>query len=122
MKISVPFGNMVAHMFGHADPAQKTGIINRLLSGMGASAGPVLSRLGIPGMSSASPIPDVTTEQAMRVSPDQVQQLATHAQTANPGIVATMSNFYAQHPVLVKTLGAAALSLILGRIGNSGRR
>ena len=114
------FGAMVAHMFGFADPGQKTGIVNRLLTGAGPSAPTLLSQLGLPGATGSQP-PSVTQDQASVLSSPQVEQLATQAQAANPGIVGTMSDFYAQHPVLVKTLGAAALSLILGNIGRSNR-
>lgn len=115
------FGAMVAHMFGFADPDQKTGIVNRLLTGAGPSAPTLLSQLGLPGGATGRQPISVTQEQASVLSSPQVEQLATQAQAANPGIVGTMSDFYAQHPVLVKTLGAASLSLILGNIGRSNR-
>jgi len=113
------FGEMVAHMFGNANPGQKSGIVNRLLAGLGPAATSILSRLGIAAAPQAGqPVPSVTTEQATRMSPAQVEELATHAKNANPGIVQSMSQFYAQHPVLVKTLGAAALAIISNRIMN----
>ena len=114
------FGEMVAHMFGQANPEQKTGIVNRLLAGIGPAAIAVLSQVGLKGIvgqGNAAP-PNLSTEQAGQLSTGQVRQIATQAQSANPGIVESMSNFYAQHPVLVKSLGAAALAIILGKIGN----
>ncbi len=113
------FGSMVAHMFGQANPDQKTGIVNRLIGGMGPSAAALLSQLGLSGLAGQANAvtPNLTTDQAAQLSTGQVQQIATQAQSVNPGIVGTMSNFYAQHPVLVKTLGAVALSMVLGRIG-----
>jgi hypothetical protein len=78
----------------------------------------VLNNLGLrdlAGENAAVP-PVVTTEQAAKMLPSHVQELATHAKPVNPGIVESMSNFYAQHPVLVKSLGAAALSIILGQV------
>ena len=75
------------------------------------TAHPALAQAGI----NASP------EQAAQLSTDQVQQIATQAQQANPGVVAQLSSFYAQHPVLVKSLGAAALAIVLGRMRSPGR-
>lgn len=106
-----PFAQMVGHLFGHADNQQKSGIIGALLGGLGAGARPALAQAGI----------NTSPEQATQLSTDQVQQIATHAQQANPGVVAQMSSFYAQHPVLVKSLGAAAMAIVLGRMRSPGR-
>jgi len=113
-----PFGAMVAHMFGHANAEQKTGIVNHLLHGLGPSAAAVLAGLGLSRLApqQTSAAPNLTPEQASGLAPSQVEQIATQAKASNPGIVQTMSNFYAQHPVLVRTLGAVALSAILGNM------
>ncbi|MEO5596526.1 MAG: hypothetical protein ABIQ97_05215 [Lysobacteraceae bacterium] len=107
-------------MFGNANLQQKSGIVNRLLAGLGPAAAGVLSQIGLSNGQHAA-TSTLSTDQAARISPEQVQQIATHAQNANPGIVESMSNFYAQHPVLVKSLGSAALAIILGQIGNRQR-
>ena len=60
-------------------------------------------------------------EQAQNVSPELVQQMATHAEKADPSIVDRASAFYAQHPTLVKTLGAAALSIIMSKMAQGQR-
>ncbi len=106
-----PFAQMVGDLFGHSNNQQKSGIIGALLGGLGAGAHPALAQAGI----NASP------DQATQLSSEQVQQIATHAQQSNPGVVAQMSNFYAQHPVLVKSLGAAAMAIVLGRMRSPGR-
>ncbi len=106
-----PFAQMVGQLFGHANNQQKSGIIGTLLGGLGAAAHPALAQAGI----------NTSPEQATQLSTDQVQQIATHAQQANPGVVAQMSSFYAQHPVLVKSLGAAAMAIVLGRMRSPGR-
>jgi hypothetical protein len=51
-----------------------------------------------------------------------VQQLATHAQNANPSVVESVSNFYAQHSTLVKTLGGAALTIALAKVAERQRQ
>jgi hypothetical protein len=58
----------------------------------------------------------VTPEQAGAVTPDQVQQAVTHAEQQNPSIVERVSDFYAQHPALVQTLGSAALTIALAKM------
>lgn len=106
------FGQMVGHLFGHADNHQKTGILGALLGSLGGGAHPVLTQAGVDNASPA---------QATQMTPEQVQQIATQAKHSNPGVVGTMSDFYAQHPVLVKSLGAAAMAIVLGRMRSPGR-
>ena len=55
----------------------------------------------------------VTPEQAQEVSPEAVQVLAQKASQTNPSIVDKASQFYAQHPALVKSIGAGALALLM---------
>ena len=66
--------------------------------------------------------PQLTPEQAQQIPPEAVQQLANHAQNANPSIVDTVSNFYAQHTTLVKTLGGAALTVALAKVAERQRQ
>ena len=91
-------------------------VLSSLLNGAGGGAlasvlGPVLSGGGAPAA--------LTPAQASQLTPDQVQQIATHAQQHNPGIIDAMSDFYAQHAGLVKTLGGAALSIALAKMAQS---
>jgi hypothetical protein len=64
---------------------------------------------------------NVTPAHAQQISPQQVQQLAAQTETSNPSVIDAMSRFYSQHPELVKTLGAGALSIALAKIAE-GRR
>ena len=63
----------------------------------------------------------VTPDQAQAVSPEVVQQLATHAEKSDPTIVDKASAFYAQHSSLVKTLGGAALTIALAKVAERQR-
>jgi hypothetical protein len=45
-----------------------------------------------------------------------VQQMAAHAEKANPSIIESCSAFYAQHATLVKTLGGAALTIAMAKV------
>jgi hypothetical protein len=103
-----PFAQMVGQLFGHANDQQKGGILGTLLGGLGGAAHPVLRQAGV----------DATDPQqaATQVSPAQVEQIAEQAKQANPGVVGELSRFYAEHPVLVKSLGGMAMALVLGRM------
>lgn len=112
-----PFGEMVGRLFGNSDPQQRAGLLNQLLgalgpgllgSGIGGQLGDLLRRVG-----TGSPI---TPEQTEGVTPDQVQEAAHRAEQQNPTIVDRVSDFYAQHPTLVRTLGSAALAIALTRM------
>jgi hypothetical protein len=98
------FPEMLSNLFGHSDPNQRAGLLNRLL----ASVGPG-TLASLPGLAGGQ----VTPEQANQVSPEQVQQLAAHAQKQDPSIVDQVSSFYAQHPQVVKALGGMALAIAL---------
>lgn len=120
-----PFPQMVGQMFGQGNPDQRAGMLNRLLSGAGPS---VLSSLGggaLGNLFGGGQAPaQVTPEQASQMSPEQVQEIAAKAEQHNPGIVDRMGDFYAEHPTLVKTIGGAALAIVLGHMaqGNQQRR
>lgn len=118
------FGETNGQLFSAAQPTQQAGLLNQLLGGMGPG---VLASLasGVGGgalgsllqqFTHGSGTPTVTPEQASRVSPDEVAQVAAHAEQHNPGIVQQMSDFYAQHPGLVKTLGGAALTIAMAKM------
>jgi len=111
-----PFGQMVSSLFGQSSGEQKAAMVNQLVASVGPS---VLSQLagggalaGILGAGAGA----ITPAQAQSISPDTIQQLATHAEKADPSIVDKASSFYAQHPTLVKTLGGAALSIALAKV------
>lgn len=99
-----PFPEMVANLFGHSDPNQRAGLLNRLLGTLGPGA--------IPGLGGGN----VTPQQAQQVSPQQVQQAAAQAEQRNPSIVDDVSHFYAAHPDVVKALGGLALSIAIQHI------
>lgn len=108
------FGEMIAQLFAQSDGAQRSGILNHLI----AAAGPAASPIGLPA--SLNPLGGagaaVTPEQAQQLSSEAVQRLAEEAQRRDPSIVAKASEFYAQHPTLVKTLGVGALAVIMSHL------
>jgi len=119
-----PFGQMIGDLFGRSDPQQRAGILNQIVRSVGAGglasiAGGVLGRVlgGTGGNAPAT----ITPEQAARISPADATVIAEHAEKKDPTIMDRAGEFYAQHPDLVKGLGAAALAIALGRMHSSQR-
>ena len=118
-----PFGEMVGCMYGQSDPQQQAGVLNHLLRSVGG--GTLASLGGIPGRLSdqgTQSVPQLTPEQASRLTPEQVKEIATRAEQHDPTIVDKVGGFYAEHPDLVKTLGSAALAIALAGVANRIRR
>lgn len=110
------FGNLVGQLFSQSNPDQKAGLLNQLISSVGTGN---LSQLAGGGMLAsllAGGAQQITPQQAQNISPDVVQQIAAHAEKADPSVVDKASAFYAQHSTLVKSLGGAALSIALAKV------
>jgi hypothetical protein len=117
------FGQMLSSLFNNSTGDQKAGMINQLLGSVNpAMLTSVLSAAGLGGLAAGGGTPQLTPDQASKLSPEAVQQLATHAQNANPSVVESVSSFYAQHSTLVKTLGGAALSIALAKVAERQRQ
>ena len=116
------FGDMIGNLFARSNSVQRAGILNQLAQALGSGAlsqgaGGVLGRI-LGGAGQTQPI---TPEQASQVSPQDAGAIAAHAEQKDPSILDRAGEFYAQHPDLVKGLGAAALAIALGRM-HSGQR
>ena len=133
------FGQMTANLFNNSGPQQQAGLINTILryagpailshfmggGGGGATSGGSTGAGGGGGLSDLINMfrgggggqqPQVTPEQAQQIPPEAVQQMADQAEKHDPSIIDRVSDFYAQHPTLVKSLGAAALTIALSKI------
>lgn len=110
-----PFPNMLGQLFGNSSGMQRANMLNTLL----AVAGPalmsgVLQRGG--GMGNLAGLLNggqVTPQEAEQIPPEAVEEIAREAEQRDPTIVDRVSDFYAEHPGLVKTLGAAALAVAM---------
>lgn len=145
-----PFGNMMGQMFGQADPGQRAGMLNQLIgalgpavlgsllggrggmgnmgglgnmggAGMGGLGGLLGGLLGGGGVSQGGTQAQITPQDAEKLSPEEVQELANRAEREHPGIIDQMSRYYAQNPQLFKALGGAALAIALGQIAQRRR-
>jgi hypothetical protein len=115
-----PFSQMIGQLFNNSNATQRASLLNALL-GSGAG-GALLSQMAtkaginLPaGLGTTAP---VTPEMANQIPIDAVQQAAAHAEQHDPSIIDRVSEIYAQHPTLVKTLGAAALGLALSHLAS----
>jgi hypothetical protein len=116
------FGQMAAQLFSNGNGQQRAGLLNTLISAAGpAIAAQLLSRGGASGLAGllGGGQAQLTPEQAAQVSPEAVEQLAAHAEQKDPSVIDQVSNFYSEHPTLIKTLGAAALTVALAKIAES---
>jgi hypothetical protein len=109
-----PFSQMLGTLFGNSNGQQRAGILNTLLSALGPSMPAAGGLSGLAGLLRAGN--NVRPEQADQVPPETVEQLAEHAEKHDPSIVDQASAFYAQHPTLVKALGAGSLALIMSHL------
>ena len=111
------FGQMLGTLFSQSNGQQQAGILNQLLGSLGPAAagagalGGLSSILGGGGQ--------VTPQQAQQVPQETVQQLAEQAKQNNPSIVDQAGSFYAQHPTLIKALGAGSLAMIMSHMSRN---
>jgi hypothetical protein len=116
-----PFQQMLAGLFQNSNPEQKAALLNQIKEALGPGG---LAALGAGGAGTLGGLLSgdrVTPQQAQQVPPQQVEILAEKAATKNPSIVDTAASFYAQHPTLVKSIGAGALALLMSRLSASRR-
>jgi hypothetical protein len=109
------FPEMVGSLFRQSNPDQKAGLLSQLMGAISPA-----SRASVPGLNelagSSGEGAGVTAQKANQVSAEQVHQAAARAQRDNPSIIDTVSGFYAQHPGVVKALGATAITIAIQSI------
>jgi hypothetical protein len=114
-----PFAEMVARLFEHSDAQQRAGVLNQILGAVGPSvlaSGPLgeLFRHYRDGSR-------ISDDDAERIEPQQVKDIAERAEKHNPGVIERVSEFYARHPDLVRNLGNMALSIALTNMARRSR-
>ena len=92
-----PFEKMIGQLFGRSDPNQRAGFLNQILGR------------------------NVSPQEANQIPVQDVESATAQAAAANPGIMERASRFYAQHPVLVQTLGQAAITIAMNAMMNRNR-
>jgi hypothetical protein len=119
---TAPFAQMASQLFANGNGGQQASMINTLMS----SAGPEILQSFMathPGGALSSLIQGgptvVTPEQASSIPSDEVQALAEHVHKSDPSIIDRVSEVYAEHPTLIKSLGAMALGIAMQKISQS---
>jgi hypothetical protein len=116
-----PFAEMISNLFSESNQNQKAGLLNHLLSAVPPSAIAALPGLGSLAGSAGSNR-DAAEHAAGELSPDQVRQIATHAETRDPGVIEKVSAFYAEHPGLMKAVGGMALAVAMKHMRDTPSR
>jgi len=114
-----PFAQMASQLFSNGNGQQQASMLTTLLSAVGPAA---LTQFS--GSNPNSPLASllqsgqtqVTPEQAAQINPADVQALAQHAEQHDSSIIDRISAVYAEHPTLIKTLGAAAMAIAVKKI------
>ena len=113
------FAQMLSNLFSQSNPDQKAGLLNQLAKGLGGEdIGELANKAGLGSIANALSAGNVTPQQALQITPQAVQTLAEGAEKNHPSIVDLAAGFYAQHPTLVKSLGAGALALLMAKIAS----
>jgi hypothetical protein len=113
------FGQIASQLFGNSGGGQQANMLNTLLATAGPSLMGALEGGNMPGLSSilgGGGPRQLTPEEAAQVPAEEIQHLANHAQGQDPSIIDRVSEIYAEHPAIVKTLGSAALSVAMAKI------
>lgn len=127
-----PFPNMLGQLFGNSNGTQRANILNTLLAtvgpallsgamsrGGGAGVGGGLGSLA--GLLGGGNRTHVTPEEAEQIPPQAVEEIAREAEQRDPSVIDRVSDFYAEHPTLVKGLGAAALAIAMSGMAKQKR-
>jgi hypothetical protein len=119
---TAPFAQMASQLFSNGNGSQQATMLNTLM----ASAGPgLLSSLMAGGAGGAlanllkSGQTTVTPEQAAAIPPDEVQQLAEHVEKHDSSVIDKLSQVYAEHPTLIKSLGIAAMGIMMNKMSQT---
>jgi len=117
-----PFANMLGQLFSNSSGPQRASILNTLLSVAGPAlmsgalqGGGLGSLGGLLGRSEVSP------QEAAAIPQKDIEELARTAEKHDPSVIDRVSEFYSEHPGLVKTLGAAALAVTMSGMAKEKR-
>jgi hypothetical protein len=115
---TAPFPQMLSQLFQQSSGEQRAGILNQIVAVLGPAlasqaAGGTLSRI----LSGAG---QVTPHDAENVPPEEVERVAAKAEEKNPSIIDQVSDVFAGNPGMLKSLGGAAMAIIMGRMTQRG--
>jgi len=119
-----PFPNMLGQLFANSNPSMKSSILNTLLATVGPQVlSSILARhagSGVPNQIGVGKH-ELDAREADEIPPSAIEEMAEQAEKQNPSVIDQISDFYAQHPTVVKGLGAAALGIALNHLSKQKR-
>lgn len=124
------FGSMVANLFGGSNSQQRAGLLGELMRSVGPAvlssvAGGAFGRMlqgRPPTVGATSEATNVSAADVEAVSAEQVREVATAAEKADPSVMDRVGAYYGKHPEVVKILGGAALAIALGQLATRMKR
>lgn len=117
-----PFAQMATQLFSQSNGSQQSSMLNTILatagpailgSFVGSNPGGVLGSLLQGGKTSLTP------EEAATVPEGEVKDLAEHVEKHDSSIIDKLSQIYAEHPALIKSLGVAALGIAMRKMSET---
>jgi hypothetical protein len=114
-----PFGSMLSQLFERSPSTQKTSVLNTLIAALGpAIVSQILAKHGanraakeLEGGSSR-----ISPEVVEQIPSDSIEAVAAEAEKKDPSVVDRISQFYAEQPALIKTLGGLALTVAMAKV------
>jgi hypothetical protein len=115
---------MLGQLFANSNPSMKSSILNTLLATVGPQVlSGILARhagSGAPGQLGVG-TRELDAREADEIPPSVVEEMAEQAEKQDPSVIDRISDFYAEHPTVVKGLGAAALGVALSHLAKQKR-
>jgi hypothetical protein len=117
------FAQLAGQLFGNSGGGAQASMLNTLL----ATAGPALlsqvmgsgNTPGLASMLGAGGQPrELSPEEASQIPAEEVQHLAHQVHQQDPSIIDRVSEIYAEHPGVVKSLGGAVLSIAMAKLAS----
>ncbi len=114
-KSTPPYEQMVGQLFGSSNNFQRAGLLNQILKVAGPALAAAVAGGALKNVLGGGKT-QVTPADAANVTPEQVTDLVKQTRTEQPGIADQLGTFYANNPTLVKTVGGAALLILLSKM------
>jgi hypothetical protein len=127
--VTPPFEQMVGQLYDRSDDDQRAEVLNEILGSLGGQ-NPAMNAVGGGVLGGAlggllrragQGRPRVSPADARTIPARDIEIAAAEARRRNPGIVQSISRFYARNPQLVQVLGQAALSILMSGMARRRR-
>ena len=120
-----PFASMLSQLFERSPSTQKTSVLNSLIASLGpVLVSQILARYGANRAAQALEGGEarISPELAEHIPAHSIEAVAAEAEKRDPSIVDRISQFYADQPALIKTLGGLALAVAMAKVAQRQAR